>query len=76
MDTRIIGIPASPGIVAGPAHLLVWEVPDVRHRIIPDEEIDAEIARLKLASLGVAIDELDDDQRAYRGSWTSSSQRK
>ena len=37
MDTRVIGIPASPGIVVGPVHLLVWEVPDVRHRIIADE---------------------------------------
>ena len=46
MDTRLIGIPASPGIVVGPVHLLVWEVPDVRHRIIPDEEIETELARL------------------------------
>ena len=49
MDTRIIGLPASPGIVVGPVHLLVWEVPDVRHRIIADEEIDGEIARLHAA---------------------------
>ena len=46
MDTRIAGIPASPGIVVGPVHLLVWEVPDVRHRIIADEEIESEIGRL------------------------------
>src|SRR4051812_40734508 len=31
--------------------------------------IDAEIARLKLASLGVEIDELTEDQRNYLGSW-------
>ena len=49
MDSRIIGIPASPGIVVGPVHLLVWEVPDVRHRIIADEEIDGEIERLHAA---------------------------
>ena len=49
MDSRIAGISASPGIVVGPVHLLVWEIPDVRHRIIPDEEIDAEIDRLHLA---------------------------
>ena len=36
-----IGIPASPGIVVGPVHLLRWEVPEVRHRIIPDEAIPA-----------------------------------
>ena len=46
MDSRVIGIPASPGIVVGPVHLLVWEVPDVRHRIIADEDIEGEIARL------------------------------
>jgi adenosylhomocysteinase len=32
--------------------------------------IDAEIARLKLASLHVEIDAPTDDQRAYRGSWS------
>jgi phosphotransferase system enzyme I (PtsI) len=40
------GIPASPGIVVGPAHLLRWEVPDVPHRTVPDELIGAELARL------------------------------
>lgn len=39
------GIPASPGIVVGPVHLLRWEVPEVRHRLIDDGSIDAEIAR-------------------------------
>ena len=37
VDRKLIGIPASPGIVVGPVHLLRWEVPDVRHRIIPDD---------------------------------------
>jgi len=32
-------------------------------------EIDAEIARLKLQALGVAIDELTDEQRKYLSSW-------
>jgi phosphotransferase system enzyme I (PtsI) len=40
------GIPASPGIVVGPVHLLRWEVPEVRQRLIDDAEIDAEIERL------------------------------
>jgi phosphotransferase system enzyme I (PtsI) len=40
-----VGMPASPGIVIGPVHLLRWEVPDVRHRIIPDEQIRDELAR-------------------------------
>jgi len=34
-------------------------------------EIDREVARLKLASLGVEIDELTDAQRAYLTSWRS-----
>jgi adenosylhomocysteinase len=33
-------------------------------------EIDLEIARLKLASMGVAIDELTKAQREYLASWT------
>ena len=35
MDRKLIGIPASPGIAVGPVHLLRWEVPEVRQRIIP-----------------------------------------
>jgi adenosylhomocysteinase len=33
-------------------------------------EIDLEIARLKLASMGVEIDDLSAEQRAYLTSWT------
>ncbi|MBL8983795.1 MAG: phosphoenolpyruvate--protein phosphotransferase [Gemmatimonadetes bacterium] len=47
MERVLTGISASPGIVIGPVHLLRWEVPDVPQRIIPDEEIPAEIARFK-----------------------------
>ena len=46
MERRIQGIPASPGIVVGYVHLLRWEVPDVRHRIIADELVPGEIARM------------------------------
>ncbi len=46
MDRVFVGVPASPGIVVGPVHLLRWEVPDVRHRIIPDDAIPEEIERL------------------------------
>jgi adenosylhomocysteinase len=35
---------------------------------VPDR-IDEEVARLKLESLGVQIDELREDQRIYRSSW-------
>jgi adenosylhomocysteinase len=33
------------------------------------EAIDSEVASLKLESLGVRIDTLTDDQRAYRSAW-------
>jgi phosphotransferase system enzyme I (PtsI) len=49
VERQIRGIPASPGIVVGQAHLLRWEVPDVRHRIVPDEGIPAEIDRFHRA---------------------------
>jgi len=38
---------------------------------VPDE-IDNEVARLKLASLGVEIDTLTEEQRAYLGVWSPS----
>ena len=49
MGNGIAGMPASPGIVDGPVHLLRWEVPDVRHRIIPDEAINEEVKRFHAA---------------------------
>jgi phosphotransferase system enzyme I (PtsI) len=49
VERQIRGIPASPGIVVGQVHLLRWEVPDVRHRIIPDENIHDELDRLQAA---------------------------
>jgi adenosylhomocysteinase len=33
------------------------------------EPIDAEVARLELQSMGIAIDELTDEQRSYLSSW-------
>jgi len=48
-EGRIVGMPASPGIVIGPVHLLLWEVPDVPHVIIADEAIPAEVSRLHAA---------------------------
>ncbi len=49
MGVRFAGIPASPGIVVGPVHLLRWEVPDVPHRIVADDHVDEELARLHAA---------------------------
>jgi phosphotransferase system enzyme I (PtsI) len=46
VDRKLVGIPASPGIAVGPVHLLRWEIPEIRHRIIPDDAIPAELARL------------------------------
>jgi phosphotransferase system enzyme I (PtsI) len=41
----IVGLPASPGIGVGRVHLLRWEVPQVRQRIISDDQVEPEIAR-------------------------------
>ena len=45
-ESKLIGMPASPGIVIGPVHLLLWEVPEVPNRIVSDEAIPEEITRL------------------------------
>jgi adenosylhomocysteinase len=45
---------------AGKLERRVYDVP---------EEIDAEVARLKLRSMGVAIDTLTDEQKRYLSSW-------
>jgi phosphotransferase system enzyme I (PtsI) len=47
MDRALQGLSASPGIVIGPVRLLRWEVPDVPHRVIGDDDVDAEIERLR-----------------------------
>lgn len=57
MPSELHGVPASPGIVVGPAHLLRWEVPDVRARVVRDDEIDGELVRLQ-AAIAKAIERL------------------
>ena len=52
MDRSLGGLPASPGIVVGAVHLLRWEVPEVKHRIVDDDHIDAELQRLHRALEG------------------------
>lgn len=47
MKRRLNGIGASPGIAVGVVHLLRWEVPDVPHRIIHDDEIKRELGRFR-----------------------------
>jgi phosphoenolpyruvate-protein phosphotransferase (PTS system enzyme I) len=49
MERVLRGIPASPGIAVGTVHLLLWEVPEVPHHIIQDEEIPREFDRLEAA---------------------------
>ena len=47
MERVMAGSPASPGIVVGPVHLLRWEVPEVRHTLVADSEIEGEVARFR-----------------------------
>jgi phosphoenolpyruvate-protein phosphotransferase (PTS system enzyme I) len=49
VDRTLRGIPASSGIAEGTVHVLLWEVPDVPHRIIRDDEVPAELERLERA---------------------------
>jgi phosphoenolpyruvate-protein phosphotransferase (PTS system enzyme I) len=57
MAPGLAGMPASPRIVGRRIPPLPWEGPDVRHRIIPDEAIGAEIKRFHQA-LEVASERL------------------
>src|SRR5690606_24800503 len=45
------GIPASPGIVVGPAYVLRWETPRVPHVTVGAEEVEAEVASFHDARL-------------------------
>ncbi len=49
-----------------------WEKRD-SHIIAVPREVDLEIARRKLASWGVCIDELSEQQKRYLGSWQEGS---
>lgn len=49
MSRVVIGLSASPGVVIGKIHLLKWELPVVRHRIISNGSVDAEIGRFDSA---------------------------
>jgi phosphoenolpyruvate-protein phosphotransferase (PTS system enzyme I) len=45
MERRLTGIPASPGIAVGPIRILRWEIPEVKHRVIGDDAIPAELEK-------------------------------
>jgi phosphotransferase system enzyme I (PtsI) len=47
------GIPVSKGIAIGRAHLLAPAALDVKHYLIPDDQVEAEVARLKSAIAAV-----------------------
>ncbi len=49
MTVVLSGVPASPGIVIGPVHLLRWEVPEVEPRTIEPGDVDLEVSRLGAA---------------------------
>jgi adenosylhomocysteinase len=63
MDMSFAGQALCVEYLVGRAGSLLAEV-----LAVPDR-IDEEVARLKLESLGVQIDELREDQRVYRSSW-------
>jgi adenosylhomocysteinase len=80
-DGRLVNLAAAEGHPAAvmdmsfanqalSAEHLVANGEKLEKRVHPvPEEIDREIARLKLESLGVAIDTLSDEQRRYLSSW-------
>jgi phosphoenolpyruvate-protein phosphotransferase (PTS system enzyme I) len=47
VQQTLTGIPASPGIVVGPVHLLRWEVPEVPLRVVPEDAMDAEMEKFR-----------------------------
>jgi phosphotransferase system enzyme I (PtsI) len=57
VPSQLHGVPTSPGIVVGPAHLLLWEVPEVKSRMIAATEVPKELEHLRAAVL-IACDRL------------------
>jgi adenosylhomocysteinase len=52
------------------AELIRRKGKDLEKRVYPvPEEIDKEVARIKLESMGIAIDRLTEEQEKYLGSW-------
>lgn len=46
--TRVLhGVGVSPGCVVGPAFIVHWGLPDVPHRVVPEEDVESEIVRLR-----------------------------
>ncbi len=80
-DGRLVNLAAAEGHPASvmdmsfanqalAAEYVVGNASSLERRVYPvPEEIDREIARLKLESMGVAIDRLTDEQAHYLASW-------
>jgi len=54
-------------------HLALQETPSAPDVYVVPEEIDEEIARLKLDAIGVKIDELTEEQKKYLSSWEAGT---
>ena len=54
----LYGIGVSPGVAVGPAVVLRVQLPDVPHRIVPPDAVEAEVARLDEA-VGAVLQVLD-----------------
>jgi phosphotransferase system enzyme I (PtsI) len=46
VSITLVGVPASPGIIIGPVHLLRWEVPEVPARTVEPANAEREVTRL------------------------------
>jgi len=56
------------------AEYLARQAGGLGKRVVPvPEEIDDRVARLKLETMGVAIDALTEDQRTYRETWSEGT---
>ena len=56
------------------AEYLARQAAGLGKRVVPvPEEIDDRVARLKLETMGVAIDALTEDQRTYRETWSEGT---
>jgi adenosylhomocysteinase len=52
------------------AEFIVENAAQLEHKVyVVPKEIDDEIARLKLATMGIAIDQLTEEQAKYLASW-------
>ena len=64
------GLPIAEGIAFAQIRLVRWGVPPVPHRMIPDDEVDVEVARLDeaLISAQARLHDLQASTRARLGS--------